>query len=352
MGKSAKSAKAGESAKAGKLAKAAKAKSGTKAKTGTKPGKDSDAIPTPARARLILLDETGRVLLDGGDGTSRGGRTDDSIRELLRVREGFSLAELDASSTPGFDGDAGEARKRTDEIGPELSDLQERLYAEAKGGGGRSLLLVVQGMDTSGKGGVMRHVVGLMDPQGVDIMAFKVPTPQERSHPFLWRIRRALPKPGQVMVFDRSQYEDVLVVRVHNLVPASTWARRYGQINAFEATTVSRGTAIVKVLLHITKEEQGQRLAARLDRPDKHWKYNPRDVDERAVWADYQAAYQAVLDKTATDVAPWYVVPANKKWYARLAVAEILLEVLREMDPQWPAATFDVEAERRRLADS
>jgi PPK2 family polyphosphate:nucleotide phosphotransferase len=205
-------------------------------------------------------------------------------------------------------------------------------------------------MDTSGKGGIMRHVVGQMDPQGVKYTAFKAPTSEERRHPFLWRIRNALPAPGQIGVFDRSQYEDVLIVRVRELVPRSVWARRYSQINDFEATAAKDGATVVKVMLHISPEEQKARLMERLDRPDKHWKYNPGDVEERLLWPKYQEAYQAVMEKTSTDVAPWFVVPADRKWYARLAVQNLVLEHLAQMDPQWPEADFDVAVEKERLA--
>jgi PPK2 family polyphosphate:nucleotide phosphotransferase len=207
-------------------------------------------------------------------------------------------------------------------------------------------------MDTSGKGGIMRHVVGQMDPQGVKYTAFKAPTSEERKHPFLWRIRNALPSPGQVGVFDRSQYEDVLIVRVHDLVPRATWSRRYAQINDFEAKTVASGTTIVKVMLNVSADEQKARLTERLEREDKHWKYKPGDVDERLLWPQYLEAYQAVLEKTSTEAAPWFVVPADRKWYARLAVQNLVLEHLEAMNPQWPAADFDVEAEKQRLAKS
>lgn len=272
--------------------------------------------------------------------------------DALRWRAGERLADIDPRSTAGFTGDKKAGQVLLAESAPEIGELQERLYAQARGGSPARLLLVVQGMDTSGKGGIMRHVVGLMDPQGVDITAFKAPNAVERNHPFLWRIRRALPKPGQVGVFDRSQYEDVLIVRVHNLVPSSTWSRRYGQINTFEASCAKEGITLIKVMLHISKEEQGARLAERLANPEKHWKYNPGDIDERELWEDYQVAYQAVLDKTSTDIAPWFVVPADRKWYARLAVQQLVLEHLQVMDPQWPTATFDVAVEQERLARS
>jgi PPK2 family polyphosphate:nucleotide phosphotransferase len=270
--------------------------------------------------------------------------------EVLRVGPGFSLADLDPRSTPGFTGKKADGEEVMGELQSRLGDLQERLYAESKGGGTRSVLLVIQGMDTSGKGGIMRHVVGAVDPQGVHITSFKAPTDEERRHPFLWRIRRGLPTPGMIGVFDRSHYEDVLIVRVHDLVPRTTWSRRYSQINAFEQGVVDSGTTVVKVMMHISSDEQKARLTERLEREDKHWKFNPGDLDERAYWADYTEAYQGALEKCSTDAAPWFVVPADRKWYARLAVTNLLLEHLEAMDPQWPAADFDVEAEKARLA--
>jgi PPK2 family polyphosphate:nucleotide phosphotransferase len=273
-----------------------------------------------------------------------------SFSQALRAGEGFFLGDLDPRSTPAFKGDKADGQKALDARADEFGDWQERLYAESKWGGGRSLLLVVQGMDTAGKGGIMRHVVGHMDPQGVRYTAFKAPTTEEKKHPFLWRIRNALPHPGQIGVFDRSQYEDVLIVRVHDLVPKAEWSRRYAQINNFEAKVADSGTTIVKVMLHISSTEQRGRLMERLDRPDKHWKYNPGDVDERELWPDYMEAYQALLDKCSTEVAPWYVVPADRKWYARLAVQNLVLEHLEAMKPQWPSVDFDVDAEKERLA--
>jgi PPK2 family polyphosphate:nucleotide phosphotransferase len=274
------------------------------------------------------------------------------VRELLAVGDGFELSGVDPRSTPGFGGKkrAGKAALAAGE--EHLSGLQERLYAESKGGGKRSLLLVVQGMDTSGKGGIMRHVVGAVDPQGVRHTAFKKPTDEERAKGFLWRIRQALPQPGEIGVFDRSHYEDVLVVRVHDLVPKATWSKRYATINDFERRLVERGTTVVKVMLHISRDEQKERLAERLERPDKYWKYNPGDLDERARWDDYQQAYQVALTRCSTQAAPWFVVPADRKWYARWAVQQLLIEHLEGMAPQWPPADFDVAAEQARLASS
>ncbi len=272
------------------------------------------------------------------------------LSDLLRVDQGFALADVDPHGTPGFS--AGKtAGKAALAAGVErLSGLQERLFAESKADGKRSVLLVVQGMDTSGKGGIMRHVVGSVDPQGVRQTAFKAPTREERAKGFLWRIRQALPRPGEIGVFDRSHYEDVLVVRVHGLVPQATWTKRYATINDFERRLTERGTTVVKVMLHIGSDEQKARLTERLDRPDKHWKYNPGDVDERLLWDDYQQAYQVALTRCSTQAAPWFVVPAERKWYARWAVQQLLIEHLERLDPQWPAADYDVKAEQARLA--
>ena len=227
------------------------------------------------------------------------------------------------------------------------------LYANGREGDTRSVLLVLQGMDTAGKGGIVEHVVGAGSPMGIRYTSFGVPTEEERKHHYLWRIRNALPHRAVTSaVFDRSHYEDVLVVRVHNLVPPEVWGARYDEINAFEKELVDGGTTIVKVAMFVSLDEQKQRLAERLDRPDKYWKYNPGDLDERALWPAYQEAYQAVLDKTSTDYAPWHVVPCDKKWYSRLAVTELLIESLKSINLSWPPADFDVEAEKQKLAEA
>ncbi|WP_299519011.1 PPK2 family polyphosphate kinase [uncultured Serinicoccus sp.] len=272
--------------------------------------------------------------------------------EALRVGEGFTLADVDPRSTPAFTGDKQAGKDALVAADAELDTLQEQLFAQSRAGGRRRVLLVVQGMDTSGKGGIMRHVVGSVDPQGVEHTAFKAPSAEEKKHPFLWRIRRALPGPGMIGVFDRSHYEDVLVVRVHDLVPPAQWKRRYATINRFEETLADDDVTIVKVMLHISPQEQKARLGERLERPDKHWKFNPRDLDEREHWADYQEAYQVLLERCSTERAPWFVVPADRKWYARLAVQQLLLEHLRGLDLTWPAADFDVEEQQARLAAS
>ncbi|MFK5584333.1 PPK2 family polyphosphate kinase [Serinicoccus sp. LYQ131] len=272
--------------------------------------------------------------------------------DALRVEDGFTLADLDPRATPAFDGKKDEGKAALAAADDELDTLQEKLYASSKAGGRNRVLLVVQGMDTSGKGGIMRHVVGAVDPQGVELTAFKAPTAEERSNPFLWRIRKALPDPGMIGVFDRSHYEDVLIVRVHDLVPPAQWRRRYATINTFEEKLVEDGVTVIKVMMHISPEEQKARLGERLERPDKYWKFNPGDLDEREHWPAYQEAYQALLERCSPAHAPWFVVPADRKWYARLAVQQLLLEHLRGLDLSWPEADFDVAAAQERLASS
>jgi PPK2 family polyphosphate:nucleotide phosphotransferase len=207
-------------------------------------------------------------------------------------------------------------------------------------------------MDTAGKGGIVKHVVGSVDPQGVHIRAFKAPTDEEKKHDFLWRVRPELPAEGTLGVFDRSHYEAVLIHRVRALSTPEEIEERYDIINAFEKEVAATGTAIVKVMLHISPEEQKARLMARLDDPAKHWKYNPGDVDERLLWPKYMEAYEIALRRTTTDIAPWYVVPADHKWYARLAVQQLVLDALRGLKLEWPKADYDVEAEKKRLAAS
>jgi PPK2 family polyphosphate:nucleotide phosphotransferase len=279
------------------------------------------------------------------------GRTARRIADAVRVHPGFQLADLDPSATPAFTGKKADGEAALDAAVKPLAQLQERLWAQSRTGDSkRSVLLVLQGMDTSGKGGILRHVVGNVDPQGVRHTAFKAPTEEERAHDFLWRIRRALPEAGELGVFDRSHYEDVLAVRVHELLPRNAWQRRYAVINKFEEGLVSEGTTVLKVMLHISPDEQKARLMERLERPDKHWKYNPGDVDDRKHWDAYQVAYQDVLTRCSTDVAPWHVVPADRKWYARYAVQQLLLDALCAIDPQWPPADYDIEVEKGRLA--
>lgn len=276
-----------------------------------------------------------------------------SARTTFRVPTGpVDLGRIDPRSTPIGPEDKEAAEEATAELGARLDGLQEALYAEAAGGGRRSVLLVLQGMDTSGKGGVIGHVVGLVNPQGVHIASFKRPTAEELAHDFLWRIRKQVPVPGRIGVFDRSHYEDVLVARVDSLVPEEVWQARYAQISAFEREITEQGVTVVKCMLHISAEEQAERLLARLDDPAKRWKYNPGDLDARAKWPAYQEAYEAALERCDSDVAPWYVIPGDRKWYRNWAVAAILAETLEDMAPVFPPPDFDVDAERERLRAS
>ena len=275
-----------------------------------------------------------------------------SFTERLTVPRGpVDLASYDPHGKPGFDRPKREGKAALYAMGDELADLQERLFAEGRTGGTRNILLVLQGMDTSGKGGVIRHAVGLVDPQGVRITSFKAPTDEERTHDFLWRVERRLPDPGIIGVFDRSHYEDVLIARVRALAPPEEIERRYDAINEFEKRLVDNGTTVVKCMLHISAAEQQERLLARLDNPAKLWKFNPGDIDERRRWADYQAAYAVALERTNTEHAPWLVVPGDRKWFGKLAVAQVLLETLERLDPGWPGPDFDVAEQRARLVE-
>ena len=272
------------------------------------------------------------------------------IEPLLRAGEGFSLAAVDPASTPGFSGGKKHGVLALAEGVDELAELQEKLYAAAKGGDTRRVLLVLQAMDTAGKGGIVGHVVGSVNPYGVHIAAFTAPTDEEKQHDFLWRIRKQLPAPGVLGVFDRSHYEDVLVHRVRRFSTPEVIEQRYGLIVDFERALVGAGTTVLKVMLHISPEEQKARLEARLDDPSKHWKFNPGDLDDRALWPDFMQAYQIAIARTTTDAAPWYVVPADHKWYARLAVQQLLIGALRRLKQDWPLADYDVAEQRARLA--
>jgi len=269
------------------------------------------------------------------------------IRDLLRaeVQDGrFRLADVNPAGTPGLKKPK-RAVKDLKKHRAKLFKLQEKLYAENK----RAILLVLQGMDTSGKDGSITHVIGNMNPQGVQITTFKQPTPEEKRHGFLWRIRRSLPEVRKVGIFNRSHYEDVLIVRVHDLAPLNVIERRYDLINRFEKHVTNQRTKIVKICLHISYDEQRNRLMDRLKDPDKQWKFNEHDIDERAYWNDYQSAYSIAITRCSTRYAPWYVVPANDKDYRNWAVARILIETLEEMDPQYPHPRLDVPRLLKRL---
>ena len=274
------------------------------------------------------------------------------IESTLRATSDFRLADVDPASSPGFKGGKSDSLTVLANGVLEIGDHQKRLYAESLSGGTRSVLLVLQGMDTSGKGGTVAHVLEGVDPHGVTVHSFKAPTAQEKAHDFLWRIRPQLPPPGFLGIFDRSHYEDVLIQKVRTFASADEIEKRYGIIAQFEADLVASGTTIIKVMLHISPKEQKARLLARLDDPTKQWKFNPGDVDEREFWNPYQDAYEIAIRRTTTDDAPWYVVPADHKWYSRLAVQDILLTRLRALKADWPAPTYDVAEQRARVEAS
>jgi PPK2 family polyphosphate:nucleotide phosphotransferase len=267
-----------------------------------------------------------------------------SLTERLLAPAGRPATSVDPDTSPGVDRERAEDELAN--LQQRLGGLQERLWAE----GTRSLLLVLQGMDSSGKGGTVGRVFSSMNPAGVDVAAFKNPTDEELAHDFLWRIEQRLPDPGEIVVFDRSHYEDVLVVRVHGLVDEPTWQMRYDRINEFERRVVEAGTTIVKCFLHISYDEQRERLLARLDDPTKHWKFRERDIDERALWQDYMVAYDDAIARCSTAEAPWFVIPADHKWYRNWAVGTILVEMLERMDPRYPPMDLDVPALKAHLA--
>ena len=276
------------------------------------------------------------------------------IGPLLRLEPGapVDLDAFDPRATPGVASRA-QVEAQLSELSDRLSGLQERLYAAAVGAGSpRRVLLVLQGMDTSGKGGTVRHVVGLLDPNGIRIKAFKAPTEEERAHDFLWRVRSETPDAGQIGIFDRSHYEDVLVAKVRKLALPMHIGRRYGAINKFEQSLAAEGCVVVKCFLHISPEAQRERLLARLDDPDKRWKYNPSDVDDRLLWPQFQEAYKVALERCGTDAAPWHLIPADRKWYRNYAVLRLLIEALEGIDPQYPPGDYDLAAERDRVLAS
>jgi PPK2 family polyphosphate:nucleotide phosphotransferase len=247
----------------------------------------------------------------------------------------IKLSKIDANQTCGITKE--KALARFCELCEKVDELQQILYAEHQ----RSLLLIFQAMDTGGKDGAVKSLCGGLNPAGLEVRSFKAPSQVELEHDFLWRAHKATPGKGMIGVWNRSHYEDVLIVRVHKLVPKKVWKARYDQINRFEEILSENGTTIVKFMLHISKDEQKKRLQARLDRPDKWWKFNPNDIKERVFWNDYQQAYEDAIKCCTTDWAPWHVVPANHKWARNLFMADLVLRVLKKMDPRYPKLSFD-----------
>ena len=232
----------------------------------------------------------------------------------------------------------GQTKKRLKKLHKQLLELQGLLYAESQ----HAVLIILQGMDTCGKDGTIRRVMEGVNVQGCDVVSFKVPTADELSRDFLWRAHKAVPPKGKIGIFNRSHYEDVLVVRVHNLVPEQVWMQRYQQINDFERMLVENGTVVLKFYLHISKDEQKERLESRIDDPTKHWKVEASDIRERAYWEDYMQAYEVMLEKCSTDWAPWHIIPGNKKWYRNLVITECIVEALKKLDMQYPEPAIDV----------
>ncbi len=265
--------------------------------------------------------------------------------EQYQVRPGtlVDLSTMETRYAGEIKKSAGKARLK--DLGDELADLQELLYAEGK----RKILIVLQGIDTSGKDSTIRHVFGDVNPQGTRVVGFKAPTPRELAHDYLWRIHPHTPGSGEIVIFNRSHYEDVLVVRVHNLVPKAVWEHRYDHINAFERLLSDEGTTILKFFLHISKQEQAERFLARIDRPQKRWKFNPDDLQERRFWDQYHQAFEDMLNRTSTPWAPWYVIPSDRKWYRNLSVATVIVNTLKSLNMQFPSEVPDVESYRATL---
>jgi PPK2 family polyphosphate:nucleotide phosphotransferase len=265
---------------------------------------------------------------------------------LQPVAPGTTVSLTDAAAAPPPDAPAkDQARVRLEQLGRRMEELQDALYAERT----RALLVVLQGRDTSGKDGAIRKVFGRINPQGLELASFKAPTATELAHDFLWRVHKVVPARGAVGVFNRSHYEDVLAVRVHRLVPEAVWRPRYELINQFEHLLTQTGTTVLKFFLHISRAEQRERLLARLEEPEKVWKFSAGDLGERKLWDAYTEAYEEVLARTSTRVAPWYVVPADKKYLRDLLIAEVVTQTLERMDPRYPAAPEGLEAFRREL---
>jgi PPK2 family polyphosphate:nucleotide phosphotransferase len=258
---------------------------------------------------------------------------------LVEPGKKFKLAEWDPSDTGGVIGGKEEARLEISTLNRKLEELQELLYAEHK----HKVLVILQAMDTGGKDGAIRHVFEGVNPQGTRVANFKEPTGEELDHDFLWRVHKQVPAKGEIVIFNRSHYEEVLIVRVHKLVAQEVWSKRYDQINDFEQLLVETGTTILKFYLHIDKDEQKERLEARLEDPKKHWKFRKDDLQERKLWDEYMQAYEDALSKTSTKVAPWYIVPANHKWYRDLVISKILVDTLEGLNMKFPEPEENLE---------
>lgn len=278
------------------------------------------------------------------------------IHDALGLRAGtnFRLADVDPAATPGFSGSKADLAARFARYDEELYELQERLFANGRAheGSAPSLLVVLQGMDTSGKGGAIRNVFSVFDPQGTKTVGFGKPTDEELAHDFLWRIRKHDPLPGQIVAFDRSHYEDVLIQRVHKWVDEDEVDRRFTAIRDYEQELAGRNVKILKIFLHISPQFQKENLLERTEREDKYWKYDPSDIEERGFWDEYMAAYEDAIRRTDEIWAPWYVLPTDNKKYARMALKFLIVDALRHLELSWPAPDFDPEQERQRILDA
>jgi len=272
----------------------------------------------------------------------------------LRAGKNFRLADVDPAATPGFSGSKADLAARFARYDEELYELQERLFANGRAheDGAPSLLVVLQGMDTSGKGGAIRNVFSVFDPQGTKTVGFGKPTDEELAHDFLWRIRKHDPLPGQIVAFDRSHYEDVLIQRVHKWVDEDEVDRRFATIRDYEQELAGRNVKILKIFLHISPQFQKENLLERTEREDKYWKYDPSDIEERGYWDEYMAAYEDAIRRTDEIWAPWYVLPTDNKKYARMALKFLIVDALRHLELSWPTPDFDPEQERQRILDA
>ena len=266
---------------------------------------------------------------------------------LVPLKGKIKLKDYDPNDSKLFDGNKKDGKEALQKLNAELELLQEQLYAEGK----HRLLIVLQAMDTGGKDGAIRAVFEGVNPQGVKVASFKTPTPVELSHDYLWRVHQQTPGKGEIVIFNRSQYEDVLVVRVHNLAPEEVWSKRYQHIREFERLLADEGTTILKFYLHIDLEEQAERFLARVEDPTKQWKFNPGDLDERARWDDYMKAYEDMLNQTSTAWAPWYIIPSNKKWYRNWLISKIVIKTLKNLDMRYPAPVENIEDYHKRLLE-
>lgn len=256
---------------------------------------------------------------------------------IVKPGSKIKLSEIDTNDISLYKAGKKHHHDELHELREELREGQNLLYAEGK----KKLLVVIQAMDTGGKDGTVKSVFGRVDPQGIEVTSFKKPSAEELSHDYLWRVHQHAPANGMIAVFNRSHYEDIIAVRVKEIFPESVWSKRYRHVVEFERMLVEEGTKIVKIFLHISKDEQKERLQARLDEPAKNWKFNPGDLEDRARWDDFMAEYENIFEKTSTDEAPWYIVPADRKWYRNLVVSQIIIDALKSLDMSYPETDWD-----------